>query len=88
MLFHPMRWQSEEHVQLPEATEWARHFGLLEQEMDHLLADLFGIPHEQLLEWIRPGRYISGRQFAAAGLADLVQLQALDFGDGAARDPS
>ena len=27
MLFHPMRWQSEENVGLAEAAEWARHFG-------------------------------------------------------------
>ncbi|MFN8709840.1 MAG: ATP-dependent Clp protease proteolytic subunit, partial [Planctomyces sp.] len=30
LLFHPMRWQSEEDVRLEEATEWARHFKLLE----------------------------------------------------------
>ncbi len=26
LLFHPMKWQSEEHVGLAEAAEWARHF--------------------------------------------------------------
>ena len=31
MLFHPMKWQSEEHVGLQEAAEWARHFGALEK---------------------------------------------------------
>src|SRR3990172_3458324 len=25
LLFHPMKWQSEEHVGLAEAAEWARH---------------------------------------------------------------
>ena len=44
LLFHPMKWQSEEHVGLAEAAEWARHFGHLEKEMDQLLAELFGIP--------------------------------------------
>ena len=31
LLFHPMKWQSEEHVGLAEAAEWARHFGNLER---------------------------------------------------------
>lgn len=74
LLFHPMRWQSEEHVQLAEATEWARHFGQLEQDMDRLLAELFGIPYDQLLRWMRPGCYVSGEEFAAAGMAELVSL--------------
>src|SRR5215813_9029284 len=43
LLFHPMKWQSEEHVRLAEAAEWARHFGKLETDMDQLLADLFGV---------------------------------------------
>ncbi|NIL97389.1 MAG: hypothetical protein GTO53_07220, partial [Planctomycetales bacterium] len=42
LLFHPMKWQSEEHVGLAEAAEWARHFGDLERNMDNLLAELFG----------------------------------------------
>ena len=42
LLFHRMKWQSEENVGLPEAAEWARHFGQLETDMDRLLAELFG----------------------------------------------
>jgi ATP-dependent Clp protease protease subunit len=77
-LFHPMKWQSEEHVQLAEATEWARHFGSLEQDMDQLLARLFGLPYKRLLTWVRPGTYVSGTQLAEAGLAELVDLELLD----------
>lgn len=77
LLFHPMKWQSEEHVQLAEAKEWARHFGDLEQDMDQLLADLFGMPYERLLRWIRPGSYISGPELAEAGLAELVETRDL-----------
>src|SRR6187431_1872898 len=77
LLFHPMRWQSEEHVQLPEASEWARHFGHLEQQMDQLLADILGVSRESLEKWIRPGRYVSGTEFADAGLAELVRLDDL-----------
>jgi ATP-dependent protease ClpP protease subunit len=76
MLFHPMKWQSEEHVQLDEATEWARHFGQLEKDMDRLLADQLGVAYEQLQEWMRPGRYVSGPEFANAGLAELIDLAA------------
>jgi ATP-dependent protease ClpP protease subunit len=76
LLFHPMKWQSEEHVQLPEAAEWARHFGQLESEMDQLLAELLEIDLQKLTDWLRPGRYVSGREFAAAGLAELIELDA------------
>ena len=77
MLFHPMRWQSEENVGLAEAAEWARHFGQLEQDMDALLAHLFGVPAEVMREWINPGRYVSGRELAAAGMAEMVELDQL-----------
>src|SRR3954453_20542658 len=68
MLFHPMRWQSEENVGLAEGSEWKgeenvgwgeawgwpRHFGQLEQDMDTLLAELFGVPAELMRKWIIP----------------------------------
>ena len=74
LLFHPMRWQSEENVGLAEAAEWARHFGKLERDMDTLLADLFGATREMMDAWINPGRYVSGEELADAGLADLIGL--------------
>ncbi len=77
LLFHPMKWQSEEHVGLAEASEWARHFGLLEQDMDNLLCSLFGVNSSELEEWIRPGRYVTGREIAAAGLAEMLDLNQL-----------
>ena len=77
MLFHPMRWQSEENVGLAEASEWARHFGQLEQDMDTLLAQLFGVPADMMRKWIIPGRYVSGRELAEAGMAELVELDEL-----------
>ena len=77
MLFHPMRWQSEENVGLAEAAEWARHFGSLEKEMDALLADLFGASFESVDKWINPGRYVSGPELAKAGLAELVSFDQL-----------
>lgn len=77
LLFHPMKWQSEEHVGLAEAAEWARHFADLEVEMDELLSILFGVDTDALAKWIKPGRYVTGREFAAAGLAELVELKDL-----------
>jgi hypothetical protein len=75
LLFHPMKWQSEEHVGLAEAAEWARHFGSLEQDMDALLGELLGLPQADMDKWISPGRYISGREMADAGLAELIDLR-------------
>jgi ATP-dependent protease ClpP protease subunit len=74
LLFHPMKWQSEEHVGLAEAAEWARHFGNLERDMDELLAHLLGIARTELDRWMKPGRYVSGREVAEKGLAELTDL--------------
>jgi len=74
LLFHPMKWQSEENVGLAEAAEWARHFGQLEKDMDALLADLFGISREKMNEWINPGRYVSGKDLANEGLAEVISV--------------
>lgn len=88
LLFHPMKWQSEEHVGLAEAAEWARHFGQLEKDMDGLLAELFGIPTSAMDKWINPGRYISGRDLVDAGLAEMIDLKTFRLFErnGAARD--
>lgn len=72
-----MKWESGEHVEIAEAAEWARHFGHLEQEMDGVLAKLLGMPKDKLDGWMRPGKYVTGREFAAAGLAELMELTAL-----------
>jgi ATP-dependent Clp protease, protease subunit len=77
LLFHPMRWQSEENVGLAEAAEWARHFAQLEDDMDTLLAHLFGVDPKIMHDWIKPGRYVSGRELAEAGMAELVELDQL-----------
>jgi ATP-dependent protease ClpP protease subunit len=78
LLFHPMKWQSEEHVGLSEAAEWARHFHWLEGDMDRLLADLLHVPLETIQQWSRPGCYVTGKELAEAGLAELVELKMLD----------
>lgn len=80
LLFHNMKWQSEENVGLLEAAEWARHFGQLEKDMDVLLARLFGIAPEKIVEWTHAGRYVSGPELAEAGLAELVELKPTTMG--------
>jgi ATP-dependent Clp protease, protease subunit len=79
LLFHPMKWQSEEHVGLHEASEWARHFAQLETDMDRFLADLFGAAHGDIQQWITSHRYVSGAELAAAGLAELIDFKMLDI---------
>jgi hypothetical protein len=74
-----MKWQSEEHVGLAEAAEWARHFRHLEQNMDRLLADLFNVEVEAIDKWIRPGRYVTGREIAESGLAEMIDLSPLSL---------
>jgi ATP-dependent Clp protease, protease subunit len=58
--------------------------------MDSLLAHLLGVPASAMQEWINPGRYVSGRELAAAGMAELVefdQLHLLQFQPEAAELP-
>ncbi len=76
-LFHPMKWQSEEHIGIREAAEWSRHFAVLEGEMDVLLCELFGTAETLINEWIRTHRYVTGSEMADAGLAEMVSLGAL-----------
>src|SRR6185503_3622843 len=74
LLFHPLKWESGEHVDIDEAAEWARHFAYLEQDMDGVLARLLGISAEKLAVWMKPGRYVSGHELAQAGLAEIIEL--------------
>jgi ATP-dependent Clp protease protease subunit len=79
LLFHPMRWQSEEDVRLEEATEWARHFKHLEGDLDQILVKLLPIELAALHQWTRPGRFVSGQEIADAKLATL--FDPFDTGD-------
>jgi len=74
LLFHPIRWSSEEHVRLEEAAEWARHFLVMEADHDRLLAQLFGCDPQLIAGWNRPGKFVTGSEFAASGLAKLIDL--------------
>ena len=78
MLFHPMRWQSDEDVRLEEAAEWARHFEQLEGDLDQLLVKAFPVDNDVLQKWTRPGRFVRGTELADAGLAGLYDPFSLD----------
>ncbi len=43
--------------------------------MDHLLGELFGVGDSEVNAWIAAGRYVSGRELSAAGLAELIDLK-------------
>lgn len=77
LLFHPMRWQSEEEIKIEEAAEWARHFRYLEGQMDKLMVEQFPAPAELIEQWNRPGKYVTGPEFAEAGLAKMIPLECL-----------
>lgn len=78
LLFHPIRWQSEEDVRIEEAAEWARHFQLLEADLDQLLSKLFDFDLQKLKVWTRPGKFVTGAELVEAGLARMVDLFAGD----------
>ena len=74
LLFHPMRWRSEDDVRMEEAAEWARYFKILEEDIDGLLARMLGCELSLIQQWSRPGRYVKGPELVEAGLAQLVDL--------------
>lgn len=79
LFFHPVRWSSEDNVMLEEAAEWTRHFKFLENDLDDLLSKLFPLPRATLDSWTRPGRFLTGRELAEAGVAKLLDLFAGDY---------
>lgn len=74
LLFHMMRWQSEEQVRLEEAAEWARHFQVMETDQDLLMSRLFQCDPALLARWNRPGRFVSGSELVSEGLAKMIDL--------------
>ncbi|REK31367.1 MAG: hypothetical protein DWQ41_00520 [Planctomycetota bacterium] len=85
LLFHPIRWQSDENVRLEEATEWARHFREMEPALDLLLSQMFDCSLDLLNEWTRPGRFVSGRELVEVGLAQMLNLTGDDLWQQMAR---
>jgi ATP-dependent protease ClpP protease subunit len=73
-LFHRMRWQSEKRINSREAVHWARHFDEMERDVDDLQVRLFGAAEEQVRAWTDEGRYVTGPELVAAGLAELLEL--------------
>ncbi|MGH7127111.1 MAG: ClpP family protease [Planctomycetaceae bacterium] len=74
LLFHPVRWQSDEEIRMEEAAEWAKHFKIMEEDLDGLLSRFLDFPPEKLAAWTRPGHFVTGPEFIEAGLAELVDL--------------
>ncbi len=74
LLFHRMRWQSDKRVGAREAALWSKHFESMEGDIDELQARLFGVAEKQVREWTEKGEYVTGKQLAEAGLAELFEL--------------
>jgi ATP-dependent protease ClpP protease subunit len=74
LLFHRMRWQSEKRIDSAEAFHWARHFEAMEKDIDDLQVRLFGKAEKQVREWTAGGQYLTGRDVAAAGLAEMLEI--------------
>jgi ATP-dependent Clp protease protease subunit len=74
LLFHRMRWQSDKRIASDEAYLWAKHFEEMEKDIDKLVVRLFGRAEEQIRSWTEHGNYVTGPQFVAAGLAELLEI--------------
>jgi len=76
MLFHKMRWESDKRVDSIEARHWAAHFQELEEDLLDLEVKLLGnVSKQHVRTWINEGRFLTGKQVAEAGLAELIELK-------------
>ena len=76
MLFHKMRWESDKRVDSIEARHWAAHFQELESDLLDLEVKLLGnVSKQHVRTWINEGRFLTGKQVAEAGLAELIELK-------------
>lgn len=76
LLFHRMRWESDKRVDSVEARHWASHFQQLEEELLDLEVKLLGnVSKQHVRTWISEGRFLTGRQVAEAGIAELIDLE-------------
>lgn len=85
MYFHPVRWSSEEDIQFEQAAEWTRHFAVIEDDMDRMLSELFNKPFAEVRGWTRPGRFFTGQEVVAMGLARLLDFHGGDLKSQLAR---
>ena len=76
-LFHRIKWRSEKDVRSEEAAQWATHFKWLEAEVDELQARLLGIDSELMKKWIAEGCFVTGKELAHIGAADIVDFHSL-----------
>lgn len=76
LLFHKMRWESDKRVDSIEARHWASHFQELESDLLDLEVKLLGnVSKQHVRAWINEGRFLTGKQVAEAGLAELIELK-------------
>jgi len=72
-LFHRIRWQSDKRVLSDEARQWVKHFEQMETDLDNFQHELFGAAQQVTQEWNIQGRYVTGREMVAAGLAEMLE---------------
>ena len=69
LMFHPMRWESDQNVTLREAAECARHYHQLEQSMDALIAQWLEVDLEQIKAWCEAPKFVSAEELIRLGVA-------------------
>ena len=77
LLFHPMKWQSEEHVHLPEAAEIGAAFRPFGAAIGRAAGPDARFAPRAFAAVDSPGRMLTGPEFAEAGLAEMIDVVAL-----------
>lgn len=76
MLFHPMRWSSDDQARLPGAKSWAAEFTRVAGVYEDWLVTHLGLPRRLLKTWIREERYVLAHELVELGVASFLEYPA------------
>jgi len=84
LLFHPMRWSSDEQSRLPGAKSWAAEFTRVASVYEDWLVSHLGLQRRLLKTWMREERYVLAHELVELGVASFLEYPAADIIDIAA----
>jgi ATP-dependent Clp protease, protease subunit len=75
LLFHPMRWSSEDQARLSGAKSWAAEFDRIQRVYEDWLVTHLQLPRRTIRMWIREERYVLASELINLGVAEPLSLE-------------
>ncbi len=69
VLFHPMKWSSEDSARLSGAEAWAKEFKRVSRTMEDWLAEYLPLKKSTLRRWIKDEKYVTADELVKYGIA-------------------